>query len=424
MVGYRGIEGSPDWLNRISRQHSSMHTLNKKRVVVAMSGGVDSCVVAALLADEGFDVIGVTMRLYDAPFENAGRLSKSCCGIEEVEDARATCRIIGAKHYYLNFEREFERHVIDYFVSEYEAGRTPYPCLACNDRMKFDFLLKRARYLGADSVATGHYARIVGGADAPFVLARGLDATKDQSYALFNLSQGVLRSLMFPIGHFTKEETRSMAAQFGLPVANKTESQDICFIPSGKYRDFITPRMTAPKPGVVVDTSGKVLASHSGVHNFTVGQRKGVPGSESGNRPKYVRSVDANSGVVVVGHAEDLLVRTIRVSSINWISGNPPVDPDGITARLRYRGPEIGVQIDLPADGQLTVHTNEPVRAAAPGQAIVFYQEDLVLGGGIIEGTDSGSAQANGHGYAGRIGQLSISSQRSVPVESPSPALV
>ena len=401
-----------------------MHTLNKKRVVVAMSGGVDSCVVAALLADEGFEVIGVTMRLYDAPYENAGRLSKSCCGIEEVEDARATCRIIGAKHYYLNFEREFERHVIGYFVSEYEAGRTPYPCLACNDRMKFDFLLKRARYLGADAVATGHYARIVGGAGAPLALAKGLDAAKDQSYALFNLSQSVLRRLMLPIGHYTKEETRNMAVRFGLPVADKPESQDICFIPSGKYRDFIKPRMTAPKPGVVVDTTGKVLGSHSGVHNFTVGQRKGVPGSESGNRPKYVRSVDARSGVVVVGHAEDLLVQAIGVSSTNWISGEPPVDPHGITARLRYRGPEIGVKINQSGDGYLTVHTEEPVRAAAPGQAIVFYQGDLVLGGGIIEHTSSGDVQANGHGNAGRIGQLSISSQRSVPVESHLPAFV
>ena len=398
-----------------------MKILNKKRVVVAMSGGVDSCVVAALLADQGHEVIGVTMRLYDAPFDNAGRLSKSCCGIEEVEDARATCRIIGAKHYYLNFEREFEQHVINYFVSEYQAGRTPYPCLACNDRMKFDFLLKRARYLGADAVATGHYARIVGGGEAPFALAKGLDAAKDQSYALFNLSQELLRNLLFPIGHYNKDATRDMAAKFGLPVADKPESQDICFIPSGKYRDFIEPRMTAPKPGVVVDTDGKVLGTHSGVHNFTIGQRKGVPGSESGNRPRYVRSVDAKSGVVVVGHAEDLLVRTIRVSSVNWISQYPPADQFGITARLRYRGPEVGVSIGEFGDSELSVHTDKPVRAAAPGQAIVFYQGDLVLGGGIIEGTIASNAPTNGRGNAAVLGLRTVSSQQSVPVDSYSP---
>lgn len=394
-----------------------MHTTNKKRVVVAMSGGVDSCVAAALLAGWGFEVIGVTMRLFDSPFENAGRLSKSCCGIEEVNDARTTCRIIGAKHYYLNFEREFERHVVDYFVSEYERGRTPYPCLACNDRMKFDFLLRRARYLGADAVATGHYARIMGGGDSPFALVKGLDASKDQSYALFNLSQGIMRNLLFPIGHYTKEETRSIAEQIGLPVADKPESQDICFIPSGKYRDFIEPRMTAPKPGVIVDTDGEVLATHPGVHNFTIGQRKGVPGSESGNRPRYVRSIDANSGVVVVGHAEDLLVRTILVSSVNWVAGDPPSDPHGITARLRYRGPEVGATIRSSSGGSVVVQTDVPIRAASPGQAIVFYRDDLVLGGGIIEGTSDDALQSNGRATDEHLGWTPLSPQSSLTTD-------
>ena len=399
-----------------------MLTHKKKRVVVAMSGGVDSCVVAAMLTDQGFEVIGVTMRLYDVPFDNAGRLSKSCCGIEEVEDARTTCRIIGAKHYYLNFEREFERHVIDYFVSEYEKGRTPYPCLACNDRMKFDFLLKRARYLGADVVATGHYARIVSTQDSQLVLARGVDASKDQSYALFNLSQGQLRNLMFPIGDYTKEQTRDLAAGFGLPIANKPESQDICFIPSGRYREFIEPRVKTSKPGIVADTQGEVLATHSGVHNFTVGQRRGVPGSESGNRPKYVRSIDADSGVVVIGHAEELLVRNMRVSSVNWITGNPPADPRGITAKLRYRGPEVTVTIQSIDGRQAIVRADAPVRAAAPGQAIVFYRGDLVLGGGIIEGTLDEPASSNGNGNAEHLRteapqhQQSVSAGRTLPV--------
>lgn len=396
-----------------------MHTLNKKRVVVAMSGGVDSSVAAALLADQGYEVIGVTMRLYDAPFENAGRLSKSCCGIEEVDDARSTCRIIGAKHYYLNFQREFERHVIDYFVSEYERGRTPYPCLACNDRMKFDFLLRRARYLGADAVATGHYARIMGGGDSPLALVKGLDASKDQSYALFNLSQGIMRKLLFPIGHYTKDETRRLAATFGLPIADKPESQDICFIPSGKYRDFMKTRVASSKPGVVVNMAGEVMATHSGVHNFTVGQRKGVPGSESGNRPRYVRSIDANSGVVVVGHAEDLLVRTILVSAVNWVAGHPPSESHGITACLRYRGPEVGATIRPSSGRRVVVQTDVPIRTAAPGQAIVFYREDSVLGGGIIEGTFDDAVQSNGHRADEHLGWTPLSPQSSLPVDQP-----
>ena len=369
---------------------------NRKRVLVAMSGGVDSCVTAALLADQGHEVIGVTMRLYDAPYENAGKLSKSCCGLEDVEDARSTCRIIGARHYYMNFEREFEQHVINYFVSEYERGRTPYPCLACNDRMKFDFLLQRAHFLGADALATGHYARIIDNYDGSLSLAKGIDDAKDQSYALFNLTQDVLRQLKFPIGHYTKDETRRMALKFGLPIANKRDSQDICFIPSGKYRDFISHRVSKSRPGNVVHVSGEVLADHDGVHNFTIGQRKGVPGSDASSRPIYVQSIDTQTGTVVVGHAEDLLTTAIRVEAVNWISGSPPRDSGGITARIRYRAPEVGLVITPTTENGAVVYTAEPVRAATPGQAIVFYKGETVLGGGIIETTVSASSTSCG----------------------------
>ena len=372
-----------------------MPNLNKDRVVVAMSGGVDSSVAAALLADRGYEVIGVTMRLYDAPFENAGKLSKTCCGLEDVEDARAACRAIGARHYYMNFAREFEQHVIGYFISEYEKGRTPYPCLACNDRMKFDFLLRRARYLGADLLATGDYARIVGGDDRTRALVKGVDHAKDQSYALFNLTQGLLSRLLFPIGHYTKDETRRLADEFGLPNADKPDSQDICFIPSGKYRDFVSKRVSNPSRGDIVDVDGRFVAHHDGVHNFTIGQRKGIPGSDVSNRPTYVTSINSDTGQVVVGHAEDLMSRRVKVGAVNWIEGSPPPHAEGITARIRYRAPEVPVAIVPGPDGGALVETATPVRAVTPGQAIVFYRGEAVLGGGIIEGT-GGTTAANG----------------------------
>ena len=362
---------------------------NKKRVVVAMSGGVDSSVAAALLSDRGYEVIGVTMRLYDAPYENAGKLSKSCCGLEDVEDARAACRVIGARHYYMNFAREFEQHVIGYFISEYEQGRTPYPCLACNDRMKFDFLLRRANYLGADLMATGHYARIVAGEDGSNVLKKGVDHAKDQSYALFNLSQGLLDHLLFPIGHYTKEETRTLAERFGLPNADKPDSQDICFIPSGKYRDFVGRRISDSHRGDIVGVDGRFIARHDGVHNFTIGQRRGIPGSHFSNRPTYVTSINADTGRVIVGHAEDLMTRFVKVGAVNWVAGSPPLVDDGLTARIRYRAPEEPARIVTDREGRALVEMARPVRAVTPGQAIVFYRGESVLGGGIIEGSAS-----------------------------------
>lgn len=374
-----------------------MSSHSPKRIVVAMSGGVDSSVAAALLADRGYEVIGVTMRLYDAPFENAGKLSKTCCGLEDVEDARAACRTIGARHYYMNFAREFDEHVIGYFISEYEQGRTPYPCLACNDRMKFDFLLRRAKYMGADLMATGHYARIVDRADGTRALMKGVDHAKDQSYALFNLSQGLLSRLLFPIGHYTKDETRQLADQFGLPNADKPDSQDICFIPSGKYRDFVGKRVSSPSRGDIVGADGRFVAHHDGVHNFTIGQRRGIPGSHVSNRPTYVTSINAATGRVVVGHAEDLMSRTVKVGAVNWIAGTPPSDASGITARIRYRAPEVPVRIARSEDGGALVEASSPVRAVTPGQAIVFYRGETVLGGGIIEGAASvGSSNGDG----------------------------
>ena len=356
----------------------------KKRALVAMSGGVDSSVAAALLAREGYDVIGVTMRLFNAPFEGAAKLSKSCCSIEDVEDARATCRIIGAKHYYMNFEKEFEEHVINYFVGEYRQGRTPHPCLACNDRLKFSFLMERAELMEADVVATGHYARIRTEEDGTRSLMRGADVMKDQAYVLYNLRQDQLQRLAFPIGGYTKDEIRQIARDEGLPVADKPDSQDICFIPSGTYREFVLERLDDPKPGVVVDVDDNVLAEHDGIHQFTIGQRKGLPMLGGSKRPIYVTSINSKSGKVTVGSVDGLLRDEVYASAVNWIDGVPPVDGN-VTAKIRYRSPEESASVEMITAEIGKVRFSRPMRACTPGQAIVFYQGDRVLGGGFIE---------------------------------------
>ena len=359
-------------------------TKTKKRALVAMSGGVDSSVAAALLAREGYEVIGVTMRLFNAPFEGAAKLSKSCCSLEDVEDARATCRIIGAKHYYMNFEKEFEEHVIDYFVGEYQQGRTPHPCLACNDRLKFSFLMERAELMEADVVATGHYARIGVEEDGTRSLLRGADVMKDQAYVLYNLRQDQLQRLAFPIGGYTKDEIRQIARDEGLPVADKPDSQDICFIPSGTYREFVLERLDDPKPGVVVDVDDNVLAEHDGIHQFTIGQRKGLPMLGGSKRPIYVTSINSKSGKVTVGSVDGLLRDEVYASAVNWIDGVPPVDVN-VTAKIRYRSPEESASVEMITAEIGKVRFSRPMRACTPGQAIVFYQGDRVLGGGFIE---------------------------------------
>ncbi len=357
----------------------------KLRVVVAMSGGVDSSVAATLLARQGHEVVGVTMRLFNSPFQNSGKLGKSCCSLEDVEDARTTCRIIGAKHYYLNFEKEFEQHVIDYFVSEYEQGRTPLPCVACNDRMKFDFLMKRATLMGADALATGHYARIQTESDGSKVLLRGTDSTKDQSYVLFNLRQKQMCNLILPIGGFSKNRIRAIAVEEGLPVADKPDSQDICFIPTGGYRKFVEKRLATKKTGIVADADGNVLGEHGGIHRFTIGQRKGLPINDGTRRPTYVTSIDPNSGVVTVGSATDLLKLEVFASGVNWISGAPPPKNAKVSAKIRYSGNEESATVEMTQTDRAVVRFDRPMRAVTPGQAIVFYDGEAVLGGGFID---------------------------------------
>ena len=264
-----------------------------------MSGGVDSSVAAFLLKELGYDVIGVTMRLWSTERQDLPPLSRRCCSVEDVEDARQVCQTIGVPHYVQNFEREFQAHVVDYFCREYDRGRTPHPCLACNDKIKFDFLLRRAMFLDADYVATGHYARIRSNGGG-FELLKGVDAGKDQSYVLFTLGQPELRRLLLPVGEYPKEEIRRTAVDAGLAVADKPDSQDICFIPDGDYRKFVGERVK-PRPGEMVDADGSSLGHHPGIQFFTVGQRRGLGLNGNTGSPMYVVRIEPDTNRVVLG---------------------------------------------------------------------------------------------------------------------------
>jgi tRNA-specific 2-thiouridylase len=355
---------------------------NNKTVVVAMSGGVDSSVAAVLLHKQGFNVIGVTMRLFPYEDNTASKLNKSCCSLDDVEDARSVCRQIGAKHYFLNFEKEFNEHVINYFVSEYQKGRTPFPCLACNDRLKFDFLLKRAEFLKADYIATGHYATILKNNDK-FELIKGEDETKDQSYVLFNLNQKILKKLKLPIGIYPKTKIREIATEFGLINADKPDSQDICFIPDRDYKKYIDKKVKKTE-GSIINSSGKILGKHDGIHNFTIGQRKGL-GIESDGKPLFVTNIYSDNNNVEVGPSKELMKNNVLMSSVNFISGEKPSDDIKLEAKIRYKSfPASGSLVHL-ENGDAKFIFDEPQRAITPGQALVFYKENMVLGGGFIE---------------------------------------
>jgi tRNA-specific 2-thiouridylase len=367
---------------------------SRKKVVVAMSGGVDSSVAAALLLREGYEVIGVFMRLgspdgveavESESCSTSGKNKQGCCSVLDADDARRVAAVLGIPLYVLNFQDDFGR-VIDYFVSEYNRGRTPNPCVRCNDWLKFGKLARYAAAVGADFVASGHYARV--GAD-PLTgeksLLRGKDHRKDQSYVLFGITPDAIAHTLLPIGEYQKHEVRAIAHELKLPVYNKPDSQEICFVPNQDYAGLVKRRSPETfRAGAVVDTSGHTIGSHEGHQHFTIGQRKGV--RLALGRPVYVTDIDPSSNRVTVGDREDLLKTSLVARQVNILSARlRGADRLPCHAKIRYNHPPQPAKVTLSGDDELTVHFDQPQSAITPGQAVVLYDGDVVLGGGWIE---------------------------------------
>ena len=342
--------------------------MSQKRVVVAMSGGVDSSVAAALLKQAGYGVSGIYAHLWpDAEPKST------------VSDLKRVCRLLDIPLHKLDLEPEFHRLVIDYFNQEYGRGRTPNPCIVCNQRVKFGLLLDRALEAGAEYMATGHYARIESAPDG-YRLLKAADQDKDQAYFLYTLGQRQLEHLMLPLGELSKEKVKKMAGELGLPTLSRSESQDICFIPDNDYRSFIA-RYISFQPGDIVDIKGKALGQHEGLAQYTVGQRQGL--GLTSDEPLYVIELDAANNRLVVGSKDQLLHSVLMASQLSWVSGKAPAGPVSITAKVRYKAPEVAAELHI-NDGA-EVRFDEPQQAIAPGQSVVFYQDEVVLGGGIID---------------------------------------
>ena len=356
------------------------------RIVVAMSGGVDSSVAAALLVEQGHDVIGLSMQLYPSGSGDPDDEARfgGCCTLDDLHDARRVASALGIPHYILNFERQFQETVIANFVQEYAAGRTPIPCAHCNSDLKFATLLDRAQGLGAGIVATGHYARVEPGPEGRYLLRRSADPEKDQSYFLFSLTQTQLGHARFPVGDLPKTAVRAHARRLGLDVADKPDSQEICFVPDGDYASFVARRAPeVDRGGVILDEGGRQLGSHGGVHRFTVGQRKGL--GVSAPAPLYVLRIDAESRAVTVGPRASLDRGSLTASAVNWIAGDAPAGWVPAAAQIRHRHRAAAGRVRALPGGRAEFEFTDPQAAVTPGQAVVFYEGDVVLGGGWIE---------------------------------------
>lgn len=346
-----------------------------------MSGGVDSSVAAALLARDGHDVVGLSMQLYD---QSGDTRFGTCCTIDDLHDARRVASRIGIPHYIVNFERQFADTVISNFVGEYAAGRTPIPCVHCNGDLKFATLVDRAEGLGAEFVATGHYARVdLDPATGRYRLKRGADPAKDQSYFLFTLDQAQLSHAMFPVGDLDKAAVRAQARALGLAVAEKPDSHEICFVADGNHAAFLERHGQTAAAGAIRDLAGHVVGRHEGVHRFTVGQRKGL--GLSSPIPLYVVGIDANANSVTVGPRNALERGDLTASRVNWIAGVAPEPGTRVTARIRHKHREAPASVDPIGPDRARVTFDDPQSAVAPGQAVVFYDGDVVVGGGWID---------------------------------------
>ena len=352
-----------------------------------MSGGVDSSVAAHLLKEQGYDVIGLTMKVW--PQDCLSRAEDKCCGPSAIADARGVAHAIGIPHYVVDESDDFEALVIDYFKSEYRAGRTPNPCVMCNEKVKFGSLWAKARQLGAEFIATGHYAIIGHQADGPSTLRKGRDPRKDQSYFLFSLRQEQLQRALTPLGDMEKPKIRAIARSLGLKVADKADSQEICFVPGNDYKAFLSGNMASDEfhRGGIFDRSGKRLADHEGIELFTIGQRKGLPGGSP--KPVYVIDIDPATNRVIVGDEEDLITGEFLIDHCNWLDGERAADtaPFEVNVKIRYAHPGAAATVTPLGDGKARVRLHVPQRAVTPGQAAVCYDADRVLGGGWIART-------------------------------------
>lgn len=356
----------------------------KKKVVVGMSGGVDSSVAAMLLKEQGYDVIGVTMQIWQDEEEAAKEANGGCCGLSAVDDARRVAQRLEIPYYVMNFKKEFKCHVMDYFVAEYLRGHTPNPCIACNRYVKWESLLQRSLEIGADYIATGHYARIDKLPNGRFAIRNSVTAAKDQTYALYNLTQDQLAHTLMPVGEYTKDEIRAMAEEAGLPVAHKPDSQEICFVPDNDYASFIDREAgeKVPGPGNFVTEDGRILGRHKGITHYTLGQRRGLE-LPMGERV-FVTAIRPETNEVVIGSNQELFTDKVLCDHVNYMAVEDLTEPTRVLAKIRYNHKgEYGTLTKQP-DGKVLCTFDVPVRAATPGQAMVFYQDEHVLGGGTI----------------------------------------
>ncbi len=354
-----------------------------KTVCIGMSGGVDSSVAAYLLKKQGYNVIGVTMQIWQD--EDSAEISENggCCGLSAVDDARRVANKLDIPYYVMNFKQEFKKHVIDYFIDEYKNGRTPNPCIVCNRYVKWEALLHRCMGIGGDLIATGHYARVIQLPNGRYTLKVAKGVIKDQTYALYNLTQEQLSKTLMPVGDYTKDEIRAIAEEIGLSVANKPDSQDICFVPDGDYAGYLEREAGIKSvPGNFIDTNGNVLGRHKGIIHYTIGQRKRL-GLAMGH-PVFVADILPETNEVVIGENADIFQDRLMADRVNFMSVEKLEEPMSVTAKIRYSHKGAPCTISMLDDKHVAAVFDEPVRAVTKGQAVVFYKDDYIVGGGVI----------------------------------------